>query len=71
MPRPVQSPRIPIWVAGGWPNKAPYRRAARWDGVFPQDMRIGALEMMEPQDICSVLNYLFHSKFLFMLFSDA
>jgi hypothetical protein len=22
-------------VAGYWPNKKPFRRAARWDGVFP------------------------------------
>jgi alkanesulfonate monooxygenase SsuD/methylene tetrahydromethanopterin reductase-like flavin-dependent oxidoreductase (luciferase family) len=35
LPRPVQTPRVPIWVAGFWPNKAPLRRAARWDGVFP------------------------------------
>jgi alkanesulfonate monooxygenase SsuD/methylene tetrahydromethanopterin reductase-like flavin-dependent oxidoreductase (luciferase family) len=34
-PKPVQQPRIPIWVAGMWPNKAPFRRAACWDGVFP------------------------------------
>ncbi len=34
-PTPLQSPRIPIWVAGAWPNKAPFRRAARWDGVYP------------------------------------
>ena len=34
-PTPVQSPRIPIWVACLWPNKAPLRRAARWDGVYP------------------------------------
>jgi probable F420-dependent oxidoreductase len=34
-PRPVQRPRIPIWVGGYWPNRAPLRRAARWDGVFP------------------------------------
>lgn len=34
-PPPVQQPRIPIWVAGTWPIKAPFRRAARWDGVFP------------------------------------
>lgn len=32
-PKPLQSPRIPIWVAGGWPRQAPFRRAARWDGV--------------------------------------
>jgi alkanesulfonate monooxygenase SsuD/methylene tetrahydromethanopterin reductase-like flavin-dependent oxidoreductase (luciferase family) len=34
-PRPVQQPRIPIWVAGVWPHKKPFRRAARWDGVCP------------------------------------
>lgn len=33
-PVPVQKPRIPIWVGGFWPNQAPFRRAARWDGVF-------------------------------------
>ena len=35
LPTPVQQPRIPIWVAGMWPNKPPFRRAARWDGVYP------------------------------------
>jgi alkanesulfonate monooxygenase SsuD/methylene tetrahydromethanopterin reductase-like flavin-dependent oxidoreductase (luciferase family) len=35
LPPPVQSPRVPIWVGGVWPNKAPFRRAARWDGVVP------------------------------------
>ncbi|MBN1875967.1 MAG: TIGR03619 family F420-dependent LLM class oxidoreductase [Anaerolineae bacterium] len=35
LPTPVQSPRIPIWVGGFWPHKAPFRRAARWDGVYP------------------------------------
>ena len=35
LPTPLQQPRIPIWVAGMWPNKPPFRRAARWDGVFP------------------------------------
>ena len=35
LPRPVQQPRIPIWVAGLWPNKPPFRRAARWDGALP------------------------------------
>ena len=34
-PPPLQRPRIPIWVAGGWPNLRPFRRAARWDGAFP------------------------------------
>ena len=36
LPKPVQSPRIPVWVAGTWPHKAPLRRAERWDGYFPE-----------------------------------
>jgi alkanesulfonate monooxygenase SsuD/methylene tetrahydromethanopterin reductase-like flavin-dependent oxidoreductase (luciferase family) len=35
LPTPVQEPRIPVWVGGMWPNRAPFRRAARWDGVYP------------------------------------
>jgi len=35
LPTPVQRPRVPIWVAGQWPGEAPFRRAARWDGVYP------------------------------------
>jgi alkanesulfonate monooxygenase SsuD/methylene tetrahydromethanopterin reductase-like flavin-dependent oxidoreductase (luciferase family) len=37
-PRPLQQPRIPVWVAGRWPNRRPLRRAARWDGLFPIDL---------------------------------
>jgi alkanesulfonate monooxygenase SsuD/methylene tetrahydromethanopterin reductase-like flavin-dependent oxidoreductase (luciferase family) len=35
LPRPVQSPRIPIWLAAGLPHRRPVRRAAHWDGVCP------------------------------------
>jgi alkanesulfonate monooxygenase SsuD/methylene tetrahydromethanopterin reductase-like flavin-dependent oxidoreductase (luciferase family) len=35
LPAPVQQPRIPIWLASRSPNRAPLRRAARWDGWFP------------------------------------
>ena len=35
LPRPVQRPRIPIWVAVRYGNTRPLRRAARYDGVFP------------------------------------
>jgi alkanesulfonate monooxygenase SsuD/methylene tetrahydromethanopterin reductase-like flavin-dependent oxidoreductase (luciferase family) len=34
-PAPVQRPRIPVWVAGVWPNRRPVRRALHWDGLFP------------------------------------
>jgi alkanesulfonate monooxygenase SsuD/methylene tetrahydromethanopterin reductase-like flavin-dependent oxidoreductase (luciferase family) len=35
VPGPVQQPRIPIWCGGRWPNRAPLRRAARYDGAMP------------------------------------
>jgi ketosteroid isomerase-like protein len=37
-PRPLQRPRIPVWVASIWPNRRPLRRAARWDGFFPIEL---------------------------------
>jgi alkanesulfonate monooxygenase SsuD/methylene tetrahydromethanopterin reductase-like flavin-dependent oxidoreductase (luciferase family) len=52
LPTPVQQPRIPIWVGGGWPNKGPVRRAARWDGscLFKQTTN-GSWQDMTPDDI--------------------
>jgi alkanesulfonate monooxygenase SsuD/methylene tetrahydromethanopterin reductase-like flavin-dependent oxidoreductase (luciferase family) len=37
-PRPVQQPRIPVWVAGRWPKRRPLARALNWDGMFPIDL---------------------------------
>jgi alkanesulfonate monooxygenase SsuD/methylene tetrahydromethanopterin reductase-like flavin-dependent oxidoreductase (luciferase family) len=39
LPRPVQRPRVPIWVACSWPHRRPLARAARWDGVIMLQMR--------------------------------
>lgn len=33
LPRPVQRPRIPIWIGGVWPHRGPTQRALRWDGA--------------------------------------
>jgi len=45
LPRPVQEPRIPIWVGGGYPNRGPVRRAARWDGAcLYKAAKIGSAE---------------------------
>ena len=35
LPKPVQVPRISVWVGGGWDKHPPRRRAACWDGFFP------------------------------------
>lgn len=39
LPKPLQSPRIPVWIGGGWNVAAAARRAARWDGFFPLKWR--------------------------------
>jgi alkanesulfonate monooxygenase SsuD/methylene tetrahydromethanopterin reductase-like flavin-dependent oxidoreductase (luciferase family) len=56
LPRPVQQPRIPIWVAGVWPGTRPFRRAARFDGVAP----IGRDDEtpIQPSDIRAMLEYI-------------
>ena len=46
LPKPVQSPHIPIWVGGTWPNKRPIHRAAKYDGYFPD----AVLAPVAPED---------------------
>jgi len=55
LPRPLQSPRIPVWVAVVWPNRGPLRRAAQCDGVAP--IRIGprGIEPVTPDDVREML----------------
>src|SRR5690349_1596494 len=57
LPRPVQRPRIPIWCGGRWPGKAPFRRAARWDGVMPTHAGYGLGETMPPGELRAVVQY--------------
>jgi len=53
LPKPKQTPRIPIWVGGGVPHKAPFRRAAQYDGVAPVHSQWP--EPVTPSDIDDVL----------------
>lgn len=57
LPRPLQRPRIPIWCGGRWPNKAPFRRAARWDGVMPTHVEYGLGETMPPGDLRAAVQF--------------
>ena len=59
-PAPVQHPRIPIWVAGVWPNKAPLRRAARWDGIFP--IGNATLNPLPPAEIKTIVAYVWEHR---------
>lgn len=38
LPRPVQRPGVPVWIAGFAGNVKPMRRAARYDGFFPANL---------------------------------
>ena len=53
LPATVQKPTIPIWVGGNWPNKKPFRRAAKFQGVFP----LGA-GPLQPNDYQAILTYI-------------
>lgn len=55
-PAPLQRPRIPIWVAGFWPNRPPFRRAARWDGALPL-ARGHLLKELSPQALGRCRDY--------------
>ncbi len=57
LPGPLQSPRIPIWVAATWPHRAPFRRAARWDGVYPTIDRASFGEMQTPEIKAAAVAY--------------
>jgi alkanesulfonate monooxygenase SsuD/methylene tetrahydromethanopterin reductase-like flavin-dependent oxidoreductase (luciferase family) len=56
-PRAPQEPRVPIWVAGRWPNRRPFRRAARWDGVFPVFEGVASGEMATPEQLAEAVGY--------------
>ena len=55
LPRPLQSPRIPVWVAGRWPKRAPFLRAAQWDGVFPLGLARGS--KLGPEEIHAIVSF--------------
>jgi alkanesulfonate monooxygenase SsuD/methylene tetrahydromethanopterin reductase-like flavin-dependent oxidoreductase (luciferase family) len=57
-PKPVQQPRVPIWVAGKWPNKKPFRRAARWDGVVPIHRSRDIQQPLTPTEMAEVIGYI-------------
>ncbi|MFZ0324276.1 MAG: LLM class flavin-dependent oxidoreductase [Actinomycetes bacterium] len=56
-PVPVQRPRIPIWVAGTWPARPAFRRAARFDGVFPTFRDVGLGQTVEPSQLAEAVDY--------------
>jgi alkanesulfonate monooxygenase SsuD/methylene tetrahydromethanopterin reductase-like flavin-dependent oxidoreductase (luciferase family) len=57
LPSPIQQPRPPIWIGGRWPTRQSFRRAARFDGVFPTFKGVGHSERPTPEQLKAVVEY--------------
>ena len=57
LPAPLQTPRVPVLVAGMWPNRRPFRRAARWDGIFATHEQVGHTETMTVEQLSEIVEY--------------
>lgn len=57
-PCPIQKPHVPVWVAGQWPNKPPFRRAARWEGVVPIAKGRKKEHFLSPTEVREMMAYI-------------
>jgi alkanesulfonate monooxygenase SsuD/methylene tetrahydromethanopterin reductase-like flavin-dependent oxidoreductase (luciferase family) len=55
-PPPVQQPRIPIWVVGGWPSHKSMARALRYDGLLPQ--LLSPARQAGPEEVKQMVSYI-------------
>jgi hypothetical protein len=57
-PRPVQQPRIPLWVPGIWPRKKSMERVLKCDGLLPEKRsQSGQMEEITPADVREMKAY--------------
>jgi alkanesulfonate monooxygenase SsuD/methylene tetrahydromethanopterin reductase-like flavin-dependent oxidoreductase (luciferase family) len=57
-PRPLQRPRVPIWVVGAWQREKSLRRALRFDGIIPTKIsESGKRGEITPEDVASIREY--------------
>jgi len=56
LPTPIQTPTIPIWLAGVWPHRKPLRRAARFDGLYIASEQATG-EPLTPTDLYEAVAY--------------
>jgi alkanesulfonate monooxygenase SsuD/methylene tetrahydromethanopterin reductase-like flavin-dependent oxidoreductase (luciferase family) len=57
-PTPVQRPRVPVWVAAGWPARRPLRRAAQWDGVYLMTYNRRTRQPLSLSELTTIREYL-------------
>jgi hypothetical protein len=57
-PRPVQQPRIPLWVVGIWPRKKSMQRVLKCDGILVEKRSPeGKGEEITPADLCEIKSF--------------
>jgi hypothetical protein len=57
-PKPVQQPRIPLWVVGVWPRKKSMQRVLKCDGVFVEKRGLDSKPVdATPADIGAIKAY--------------
>jgi alkanesulfonate monooxygenase SsuD/methylene tetrahydromethanopterin reductase-like flavin-dependent oxidoreductase (luciferase family) len=57
LPKPLQAPSIPIWIAGYWPHHKPLRRAARFEGLYIGTQTAQGAPLT-PLDLAAALAYI-------------
>ncbi len=60
-PRPVQQPRIPLWVPAIWPRPKSLQRALKCDGVFVEKVN---QEPVTPEDVRNLKAYVIENRAL-------
>jgi hypothetical protein len=57
-PKPLQQPRIPIWVPAIWPRKQSMQRILKCDGVIPEKVGPdGRPEAVTPEDVRQINSF--------------
>jgi hypothetical protein len=57
-PKPVQQPRVPLWIPGVWPRKQSMARVLKCDGILPQKMDAeGQFVEVRPADLAEIKAY--------------
>ena len=63
LPRPVQRPRIPIWVVGAWPRERSMQRVLRYDGILPNKLDAdGKQQPITPEDVEAICGYVLERR---------
>jgi alkanesulfonate monooxygenase SsuD/methylene tetrahydromethanopterin reductase-like flavin-dependent oxidoreductase (luciferase family) len=54
-PRPVQQPRMPVWVVGAWPFEKSMQRAIKYDGIVPSSRGAdGNIGQATPEEVAAI-----------------